>query len=182
MSPLVPGGTQTPSLPLQHPYLEDSSWWASPGQVCLSARGRKALLFSWPLTPWTMTLSPVHCFLSGGISALEDAVFCVTPAAAHTSISHIPVSSCPDSAGYQPGPRLFVERQRLRTAKGGSRKWEAIVPPWSESRGLLCGARGVCSEQCTHREPAQDRHVRRFHSEGDTPFDLGLHPPQLVSP
>lgn len=93
-----------------------------------------------PLTLWTVTLSPEHCFLSGGISALEDSVFCVTLTIAATAIPHIPVSSCPDSAGHQPGPQLFMERQGLRTATSGSRKWEANVPLWSEPWGLLCGA------------------------------------------
>lgn len=116
---------------------------ASPGQVCLSAWGRKAVSFSWPLTPWTMTLCPVHCFLSGGISALEDSVFCATPAAAHTAISHIPVSSCPDSAGYQPGPRLFVERQGLRIAKGGSRSGKLLFLLGQSLGPLLWGLRCV---------------------------------------
>lgn len=95
-----------------------------------------------PLTPRTVTLSPAHCFLSGGISALEDSVFCVTPASA---IPHIPVSSCPDSAGYQPGPRRLVERWAA-----GSKGWKQEVGSYCSSlvrvSGLFCGAFcGACS-------------------------------------
>lgn len=94
-------------------------------------------------------------------------MFCVTTPTAATAIPHILVSSCPDSTGHQPGPRSFVERQGLRTAKGGSRKWEANAPPWSEPWGLFCGDCSVCSGPCELREPAHGGRVRRFHSDGD---------------
>lgn len=116
-----------------------------------------------PLTPRTVTLPPAHCFLSGGISALEDSVFCVIPTSA---IPHTPVSSCPDSAGYQPGPPRLVERWA-----GGSKGWKQEVGSYCSSlvrvSGLFCGACNVCS---TPREPAQGRHVRRFYLDGNLDF------------
>lgn len=138
----------------------------------------KPCLSPCPLTPWTVTLSPAHCFLSGGISALEDSVFCVTPASA---IPHIPVSSCPDSAGHQPGPLRFVERWAE-----DSRGWKQEVGSYCSSlvrvSGLFCGACVCAVGQRTPREPAQGRHVRRFHLDGDTSYNLGLQSPQSITP
>ena len=152
-------------------------------KVVYLLRAGKPCFFPCPLTPWTVTLSPAHCFLSGGISALENSVFCVTPAAAPPAIPHIPVSSCPDGAGCQPGPPLVRGDTGLRTAKGGSRKREANVPPWSESWGLSWwGLQYMQWGGVSPREPAQAGHVRRFHSYGDMPYNLGLHTPQSVSP
>lgn len=127
---------------LRHPYLGDRSWWGFPRPRLVYLLGAgKPCPSPCPLTPRTVTLSPAHCFLSGGISALEDSVFCVTPASA---IPHIPVSSCPDRAGYQPGPRQLVERWAE-----GSKGWKEEVGSYCSSlvrvSGLFCGTCSVCS-------------------------------------
>ena len=138
-------GPFLPVAPKQEPDLWPSTPVPTPGrqftlgfpQSYLPDLGRKAQSLSLPPWPWKVTPSPVHCFLSGGISALEDSVFCVPPAA---TIPHILVSSCPDSSGYRPGPWPFMERTAAEDAKGGGRKWEAL---WSEPQASSVGP-AVC--------------------------------------